>query len=153
MVATAQRATGTSERQLVSFHLGDLLLGIDIRCIREINRVVEITPVPDAPAQVRGVVNLRGEVVTVVDLRTVLELPAAEVTPRTRLMIVQAEEEAIGMLVDSVADVATVQSADEEPLPANVGGVDSRYFTGVYRVGEDLLVVLDVTAALAVTEA
>lgn len=153
MVAMAQRSTGATEGQLVTFRLGDLLLGIDIRCIREINRVVDITPVPDAPPQVTGVVNLRGEVVSVVDLRTVLELPATEITPRTRLMIVQSDEEAIGLLVDRVADVATIQTADEESLPANVGGVDSRYFTGVYRVGDDLLVVLDVAAALAVAEA
>jgi purine-binding chemotaxis protein CheW len=153
MVAIANRSPGTTERQLVTFRLGELLLGIDIRCVREINRVVDITPVPDAPPQVTGVVNLRGEVVTVVDLRTVLELPAAEITPRTRLMIVQMDDEAIGLLVDRVADVATVQSTDEESLPANVRGIDSRYFTGVYRVGHDLLVVLDVSAALAVTEA
>lgn len=152
MVAIANRSSGTTERQLVTFRLGELLLGIDIRCVREINRVVDITPVPDAPPQVSGVVNLRGEVVTVVDLRTVLELPAAAITPRTRLMIVQMDDEAIGLLVDRVADVATVHTSDEESLPANVSGIDSRYFTGVYRVGNDLLVVLDVTAALAVTE-
>jgi purine-binding chemotaxis protein CheW len=153
MVAIAHRTAPSLERQLTTFRLGDLLLGIDIRCIREINRVIAITPVPDAPPQITGVVNLRGEVVTVVDLRTVLELPPAEITPRTRLMIVQSDEEAIGLLVDRVADVATVQDGDEEPLPANVGGIDSRYFTGVYRVGSDLLVVLDVAAALAGTDA
>jgi purine-binding chemotaxis protein CheW len=152
MVALAPRTIGSTERQLTTFWLGELLLGIDIRCIREINRVVAITPVPDAPPQIMGVVNLRGEVVTVVDLRTVLELPPLEITPRTRLMIVQSDDEAIGLLVDRVADVATVQSSDEELLPANVGGIDSRYFTGVYRVGADLLVVLDVAAALAVTD-
>ncbi len=152
MVATTHRTAGATERQLTSFRLGELLLGIDIRCIREINRVIDITPVPDAPSLVTGVVNLRGEVVTVVDLRTILELPATEVTPRTRLMIVQSDEEAIGLLVDSVSDVATVLGSDEEPLPANVGGIDSRYFTGVYRVDSELLVVLDVAAALAVTD-
>jgi purine-binding chemotaxis protein CheW len=152
MVAIAHKSAGTTERQLVTFRLGELLLGIDIRCVREINRVFDITPVPDAPPLVTGVVNLRGEVVTVVDLRTILELPATEITPRTRLMIVQSDDEAIGLLVDRVADVATVQSTDEEPLPANVGGIDSRYFTGVYRVGNDLLVVLDVAAALALAD-
>jgi purine-binding chemotaxis protein CheW len=152
MVATIHRTTGSTERQLTTFRLGDLLLGIDIRCIREINRVSAITPVPDAPPQITGVMNLRGEVVTVVDLRAVLELPPTEITPRTRLMIVQSDDEPIGLLVDRVADVATVQGTDEEPLPANVGGIDSRYFTGVYRAGSDLLIVLDVAAALAVTD-
>ncbi len=152
MVATAQRSSGTSTRQLATFRLGELLLGIDIRCIREINRVTDFTPVPDAPPQVRGVVNLRGDVVTVINLRTILDLPPQEITPWTRLMIVQSEDEAIGVLVDRVSDVATVQRAEEEPLPANLGGVNSRFFSGMYRVGADLLVELDVAAALALTE-
>ncbi len=152
MVATAQRSSGTVSRQLATFRLGELLLGIDIRCIREINRMTDFTPVPDAPPQVKGVVNLRGEVVTVINLRTILDLPPQEITSSTRLMIVQSEIEAIGVLVDRVSDVATVQRAEEEPLPANLGGVDSRYFSGMYRVGSELLVELDVTAALALTE-
>lgn len=152
MVAFAQQSTGTATRQLATFRLGELLLGIDIRCIREINRMTVFTPVPDAPPQVRGVVNLRGEVVTVINLRTILELPPQEITSHSRLMIVQSEDEAVGILVDRVSDVATVLRAEEEPLPANVGGVDSRFFCGMYRVGADLLVELDVAAALALDE-
>lgn len=152
MVAIAQRPLGSVTRQLATFHLGELLLGIDIRCIREINRVTDFTPVPDAPPQVRGVVNLRGEVVTVINLRTILDLPSQEITSATRLMIVQSDDEAIGVVVDRVSDVATVQRAQEEPLPANLGGVDSRFFSGMYRVGADLLVELDVAAALALNE-
>ncbi|HET6423386.1 MAG TPA: chemotaxis protein CheW [Planctomycetaceae bacterium] len=145
-------ATSASEIQLATFWLGDFLLGIDIHCIRGINRVGTITPVPEAPAMVAGVVNLRGDVVTVVDLRTILHLPAIELTPKTRLLVVQSEAESIGLLVDRVADVVTVTTDDAEPLPANFNGVASQYFTRVYRVGADLLVTLDVTAALAVAE-
>ncbi len=159
MSATAELAPSVSspsststEFQMASFWLGDLLLGIDIRCIRGINRVGTMTPVPDAPAMVAGVVNLRGDVVTVVALRTILDLPPAEITPRTRLLIVQSEAESIGLLVDRVADVVTVTTDDAEPLPANLTGDASRYFSQVYRVGADLLVTLDVTAALAVMD-
>lgn len=152
MVAFANRSSGISTRQLAMFKLGEILLGIDIRCIREINRVEDITPIPDAPPQVKGVVNLRGEVVTVINLRTILELPPQEMTSASRLMIVQSEDEAIGLLVDSVSDVATVQRTEEEPLPANVHGIDSRFFLGMYRVGNELLVELDVTSALSVSE-
>lgn len=158
MSATAElthpvHAIGAStELQLATFWLGELLLGIDIRCIRGINRVGTLTLVPEAPAIVAGVVNLRGEVVTVVDLRTILSLDRAEVTPKTRLLIVQSGTESIGLLVDRVADVVTVSTEDADPLPANLSGPASRYFAQVYRVGADLLVTLDVTAALAVTD-
>jgi purine-binding chemotaxis protein CheW len=152
LAASATRIATAADRQLATFRLGDLLLGIDIHDVREILRVGDVTPVPGAPAMVSGVVNLRGDVVTVVNLRTVLELPQVARTPQSRLMIVQHEAESIGLLIDRVADVATVSVATEEPLPANVGGVDGRYFTGVYRVGSELLVVLDVAAALAAME-
>jgi purine-binding chemotaxis protein CheW len=148
----APSTSSATELQLATFWLGDFLLGINIHCIRGINRVGTITPVPDAPAMVAGVVNLRGDVVTVVNLRTILHLPQIEVTSKTRLLIVQSEAESIGLLVDSVADVVTVTTDKAEPLPANFSGVASQYFTRVYRVGADLLVTLDVTAALAVTD-
>lgn len=148
----AAHGIGAAEQQLATFWLGELLLGIDIQCIRGINRVGNITPVPEAPALVAGVVNLRGDVVTVVDLRTILSLSPIEITPRTRLLIVQSEAESIGLLVDRVADVVTVSTEDAEPLPANFNRNASQYFTRVYRVGADLLVTLDVTAALAVAD-
>lgn len=158
MTATAElmspmHAAGTStELQLATFWLGGLLLGIDIRCIRGINRVGTLTLVPEAPAMVAGVVNLRGDVVTVVDLRTILNLDRAEITPRTRLLIVQSESESIGLLVDRVADVVTVSTNNAEPMPANLSDVASRYFNQVYRVGADLLVTLNVAATLDVAD-
>ena len=119
-----------------------------VRDVAEIGRIPGITRVPNVPEFVRGITNLRGEVVTVINLRTILDLPPQEITSHTRLMIVQSEAEAIGVLVDRVSDVATVQRADEEALPANLGGIDSRFFSGMYRIGADLLVVLDIAAAL-----
>lgn len=151
MSALLMSAADTTQ-QLATFWLGDLLLGIDIVAIREINRVVEITPVPDAPAAVKGVVNLRGDVVTILDLRSLLGLDLVELTGQSRLIVIPMEDEVVGLIVDRVTDVATVTTDDEVPLPANMGGLDSRYFTGVYKLNNDLLVVLDVTAALAVAE-
>lgn len=148
----APAASSATELQLATFWLGDFLLGINIHCIRGINRVGTITPVPEAPVTVAGVVNLRGDVVTVVDLRSILHLSPIEITPKSRLLIVQSEAESIGLLVDRVADVVTVSTDNAEPLPANFNGVASQYFTDVYRVGADLLVTLDVAAALAVAD-
>jgi purine-binding chemotaxis protein CheW len=155
MSATAERtvpahaAVATStELQLATFWLEDLLLGINIHDIRGINRVGTITPVPDAPEMVAGVVNLRGDVVTVVNLRSILQLPLIELTPKARLLVVESEAESI----DRVADVATVLTDHAEPLPANFNTAANRYFTHVYRLGAELLVMLNVSAALAGTE-
>jgi purine-binding chemotaxis protein CheW len=153
MTALAHEAHTASttgpKRQLITFRLGDRLLGIPIEAVCEILRVGEITPVPDAPGVVRGVVNLRGAVVTVVDLRAVLEMGAAEIGPRTRMIVVTSGDEIIGLLVDRVADVVTIDLDDREPLPANSENGDGRFFTGVYRVQDELLVALDVLSALA----
>ena len=139
--------------QFATFQLADLWLGINIRCIREINRVTEMTPVPDAPECVRGVINLRGDVVTVMDLRTILQLPAGELTPKSRWMIVESGDEQVGLLVDHVSDVVQVDMAEIEPLPANLARREGQFFTGVYRWNNELLVVLDVEAALAAADA
>lgn len=147
-LVTSSHAT---TRQFAAFWLGELLLGIDLHRVQEINRVGQITLVPDAPPAVRGVINLRGEVVTVMDLRTILGLPPAEVNGLSRLIIANSQEEQIGLLVDQVADVLTVSSDDESSLPANVNGVSSHCFKGVYSLGNDLLVVLDIETALSET--
>lgn len=143
--ASAARAVA----QLVTFRLGERLLGLPIEIVREILRVADITPVPDAPAGVRGVINLRGDVVTIVDLRIVLGLSPAVVGPYTRLVVTHSGDEVIGLLVDRVADVVTISPEEREPLPANLKADESRFFSGVFRVEDDLLVSLDLTAVLA----
>ena len=134
--------------QLATFLLGDLMLGIDIACIREITRVGDIAPVPDAASSVRGIANLRGEVVTVLDLRTILELDPQDQTSQSRLIILRYHDEHVGLLVDQVTDVLTVGPETEESLPANISGMDSRFFTTVYKLDLELLVLLNVTAVL-----
>ncbi len=144
--AVAKGLVPKTSLQATMFRLGDRLMGIEISAIREINRVGKITPVPDAPAKVRGVINLRGEVVTVLDLRAILGMDATEVTTSSRLMIVPSENEHIALLVDRVEDVITVSSTDEEDLPANAGDLDGRYFRSVYKLEHELLILLDVVA-------
>jgi purine-binding chemotaxis protein CheW len=108
MSATATVHRRTSEQQVATFYVGEILLGIDIQSIQEINRHVSTTLVPHAPREVKGVINLRGEVVTVMDLRTILDLEPIEVDLRTRNIIVQTGTERVGLLVDRVADVVTL---------------------------------------------
>ena len=139
---------GAGELQFASFRLGDLLLGIDIHQVQEINRNLDITPVPHSPPAVRGVINLRGEVVTVIDLRAVLGLPAVDSSRLTRNVVVQQGGERIGLLVDSIADVVKTFVDDIDPLPENLGGIDHSFFTGVVKLDEGLLVIMNVTQTL-----
>lgn len=139
----------TGELQFASFQIGDLLLGIDIHQVQEINRNLQLTPVPHAPEAVRGVINLRGEVVTVIDLRRVLGLAPAEVTRSTRNVIVHHGDEQIGLLVDCVADVVTASADEIDPLPENLSGLDHSFFEGVFKLEQGLLVILNVTHTLS----
>ncbi len=140
---------GTAETEFVTFRVGDSLMGVSIHLVDGINRLVEVTPVPGAPYYVRGVINLRGEVVTVVDLRTILGLPPAEITEHTRTVVVRSKDEQIGLLVDRIADAVKIRTDDIDPPPANVGGVEGRFFKGVYKLETELLIILDVDTALA----
>ncbi len=145
-----ESAAAATSQPVVTFYVGPLLLGLPIAQVREINRQLDFTPVPHAPRLVRGVVNLRGEVVTVLDLHHVLGLPAGEVTPRTRNLIVFYRGEPVGLLVDQVADILEVDPQQMTPPPANVRGAEGRFFRGVVPLEHDILVLLELEEALAV---
>ena len=137
------------EVEFSTFYVGGQLMGVDIRRIQEINRNLDITNVPDASECVRGVINLRGEVATVVDLSQILGIGPTEITPDSRNVIVDADGEPIGLLVSSVSDVVSAKTSAIEPPPPNVSGLDGRFFQGVYKLESELLVILDVAAVLA----
>ena len=141
--------TTTAETEFVTFRVGDALMGVDIRQVEEINRHVEVTAVPHAPDYVRGVINLRGAVVTVVDLRRILGMPPAEITKQTRTVVVHSNDEQIGLLVDRIADVVKARTDEIDPPPANIAGVEGRFFKGVHKLETELLIILDIDAALA----
>lgn len=145
MTATA---TATDLLQFSTFYVGDLLLGVDIRLVQEINRQLDVTSVPGAPKHVRGVINLRGEVATVIDLRTVLGLPTAEDTRHTRNLIVHSQDEAIGLCVDRISDILTVRPDQISDPPSNVDGVDGRFFLGVHTLEKEICVLLNVEQVL-----
>ncbi len=149
VVAEANATTGTDELEIATFYIGDILMGVDIQKVQEINRHVDMTPVPHAPACVRGVINLRGDVVTVVDLRTVLELEPAEINETSRNMIAKAGDEQIGLLVDRIADVVKLTRKEIEPPPANISGIDGRFFDGVYKMQSELLIILNAEEILS----
>ena len=138
----------TDELEFVTFYVNDLLMGVDIQFVREINRQLDLTEVPHTDEFIRGVVNLRGEVVTVVDLRTILGAASSELSEQNSNVIVNSKDEHIGLLVDRIADVVIANPAEIEPPPANVSGIDGRFFKGVLKLDTELLVILDIEQTL-----
>ncbi len=147
--AGGNQETGSEVQQLCCFFLGDLLCGIDIRWVQEINRNQVFTRVPLAPAYVVGIMNLRGRIVTVINLGHKLELATGEMGPRSRVIIVNHNEEYIGLLVDRIDDVVAVADRDIAPPPANLEGRKGKYFTGACKKENELISILDVEAVLA----
>ena len=145
--------TPSKELQLATFYLDGLLFGIDILEIQEINRQRDLTLVPHTLQQVRGVINLRGEVVSVLDLRRVLGLGSIELGQDTRNIVLHYGGELVGVLVDRLSDVASVYADDLQQPPANISGVDARFMLGVHQLEGELIVLLSVEEILAVPEA
>lgn len=140
-----------SEIQLASFYIGDVLLGIDIDLVKEICRPMDMTCVPHTPACVRGVINLRGEVVTLLDLRRILGLPEQFNMTVQRNLIVNFSGEHVGFCVDVISDILTVDQAKVENPPANINGMEGRFFTGVYPLPEEIVLVLNLDEILSAT--
>ena len=148
----AARGTRGAEQQFATFYVGSVLLGVDIRIVQEINRQSEITEVPHAPEHVRGVINLRGDVATVIDLRRVFGLPRVAATRDTRNLIVHSQGEAIGLLVDSISDILTLRSDEISPPPANIDEIDGRFIAGVHTRESEIVVLLNVEKVLGESE-
>jgi purine-binding chemotaxis protein CheW len=135
--------------QLATFYVDALCLALEIDQIQEILRTANLTHVPYAPQEVVGVINLRGEVTTVIDLRLVLGMPPAPSGVQPRTLIVRSQGESIGLMVDRVADIMTVTAKSIVPPPPNVASVDGRFLRGVYPKSDQIIVVLDLEATLS----
>ena len=146
------QAAGVSNEpvtQWVTFRLENEKYGINVMRVQEVLRMTEIAPVPGAPNYVLGIINLRGSVVTVLDTRKRFSLSEKEPDDATRIVIIEAENQVVGILVDSVAEVVDLHSADIETAP-NVGNDDSsKYIQGVTSQGDQLLILVDVNKLLS----
>ncbi|MFZ5570103.1 MAG: chemotaxis protein CheW [Thermodesulfobacteriota bacterium] len=134
--------------ELATFYIGDALCGIDILNIQEINRHLDVTWVPQAPEYVLGVLNLRGRIVTVIDLGKKLGLSPISPGKDNRNIIVDSQDEQIGFLVDSISDVILAETDKIEPAPSNIGGLQGKYFKGVLKTENSLVGVLDINTTL-----
>ena len=134
--------------ELATFYIGEALCGIDILNIQEINRNMDITWAPHAPEYVKGVLNLRGKIVTIIDLGRKLGLSPVATTKENRNIIVNSEDENIGFLVDQISDVLPADPNKIEPAPANISGVQGKFFQGVFKTENSLIGVLSIDAVL-----
>jgi len=134
--------------QWVTYQLEDEYYGINVMQVQEVLRLTEIAPVPGAPSYVLGIINLRGNVVTVIDTRRRFGLPSTESDEKSRIIIVEVAGNVIGMLVDSVAEVVYLHQSDIDTAP-NVGSEDSsRFIQGVCNREKYLLILVDVNKLL-----
>jgi purine-binding chemotaxis protein CheW len=146
--ATDLTASG-EERQLVVFQLGAELYGVEIARVHEIIRLQTVTRVPRAPAFVDGVINLRGKVIPVVDMRRRFGLPSAEHTRASRIVVVEIGDQVVGIVVDGVSEVLRVSTATVEPPSPVVAGRDSEFLHGIAKLPERLVMLLDLDRVLA----
>ncbi len=145
--------------QYATFRVAERLLGLDLLAVREILRPLDITPVPRAASHIRGLLNLRGQVVTILDLAVCLGLEPARLTERSHIVILKTRQELaaahrhgfrgpqgpadlVGLLVDAIEDVAEADEAAIEPPPANLNEAEERLLSGVHRTEAGLLVLL-----------
>jgi purine-binding chemotaxis protein CheW len=134
--------------QWVTFQLEQETYGINVMQVQEVLRYSEIAPVPGAPSYVLGIINLRGNVVTVIDTRLRFGLQSTEITDNSRIVIIESEQQVIGILVDSVAEVVYLKSSDIDSAP-NVGTDESaRFIQGVSNREGELLILVDLDKML-----
>jgi len=144
------------EIQLVVFTLrsGDNVCeyGVPITQVQEINRLTKPTKLPQVPDFVEGIINLRGNIIPVIDLKKRFAMPAAGHTDDSRIIVVEVGGRTVGIVVDEVSEVLRLPVTSIEPPPAIIGGIAAEYLTGVGKLDNRLLIMLDMTKILTETE-
>jgi len=140
--------SASKDIEFATFYVGGALCGIDILNIQEINKNFEITKVPQASDYVEGILNLRGKIVTIIDLGKKLGLEPVNKDKDNRNIIVNSDDEHIGLLVDSISDVVLAQKSDIELAPSNIGGAKGKFFQGVLKTETQLIGILDIDEVL-----
>ncbi len=150
--AASENAQNDPVLQFVTFMLQEEIYGINVMQVQEVLRVTEIAPVPGAPSYVLGIINLRGNVVTVVDTRSRFGLASTPIDDASRIVIIESEEQVVGILVDSVAEVVLLRESEIDSAP-NVGSDESsRYIQGVATRDDKLLIVVDLNKLITEDE-
>ncbi len=138
--------------QLVSFNIGEEEFGVDILKVQEINRMVDVTRVPNTPEYVDGVINLRGKVIPIIDLRRRFGMARKEKDKHSRIIIVELSGKVLGFVVDAVSEVLRIQRSITEPPPPIIAGIDADYITAIAKLEDRLLILLDLERVLTTEE-
>lgn len=144
-----QKRESTELLQLVSFMIGNEEFGVDILLIQEIIRMLQITKVPNAPSYVDGVVNLRGKIIPVIDLRSKMGMQRKEHDSNTRIIVVEVTGKTVGFIVDSVTEVLRIPADITEPPPSMVAGINSEFIKSVGKLDDRLLILIDLEKILS----
>jgi purine-binding chemotaxis protein CheW len=151
-MASLSEAGGSSQQFLIStFYLENTLMGIDTMKVQEVIRITDMTPVYHAPAHILGIMNLRGKIVTIIDLAEKFELPESKITEDSRIVIVQWNDEYVGLLVDRIFDVMHADRGGLMPPPSNIHEIQGRFFDGVFNADGHLIAIVNVDKVLADT--
>lgn len=140
------------EVQLIIFTVNEIEYGIHINDVLEVIRVQPVTPLPHGPTFIKGVINLRGKVIPVMDLRERFNVSSIEDTRKTRIMIVNLENKEVGIIVDSVIDVETISKAKIEPPLPVIGGLKMEYINGIAKFDNRLVIILNIEKILTSEE-
>jgi len=134
--------------ELATFYVGEALCGMGILNVQEINKLMDMTYVPQAPEYIHGIPNLRGQIVTVINLGKKIGLTCTEISDDCRNIIVNSKDEYIGLLVDKIGDVIKADRNKLEAPPANIGGVHGKYFEGVFKTDQSLIGIINIEEVL-----
>lgn len=143
IVTDKEKSAQNMELQLVSFCLGEEEYGVDILRVQEIIRMLSISKIPRAPEYVEGLINLRGKVIPIINLRTRFDLERRVNDKQTRIIVVDINGKILGIVVDSVSEVLRIPSNTVEPPPPVVSNKGAEYIKGVGKIGSKLIILLD----------
>ena len=139
----------TDGSQFLTFYLGNELYGVDILRVQEIKGYTAVTKIPNTPSHIKGVLNLRGTIVPIIELRTKFGLPTIEYTAFTVIIVVVVRDKVMGLVVDSVSDVLNIGKTDIQPSPQFGASVDVSFVSGIGKSGDKLVALLDMDRLLA----
>lgn len=147
-----QAGLNTDGSQYLTFQLGDELYGVDILCVQEIKGYTTVTRIPNTPPHIKGVLNLRGTIVPIVELRTKFSMPTIDYTMLTVIVVVVVRDRIMGLVVDSVSDVLIIDQKDVQPPPQFGAKVDVSVLTGIGKSGDKLVALLNIDRLLTESE-
>lgn len=137
-----------SEKQYVIFNLGSEQYGVDIMKVKEISEFKESTKVPSSPYFIDGIINLRGEIIPIVNLKKRFNIDNNDVNSDTRILVINLNNKNVGFVVDEASQVLRINDDDIDPAPEIIAGIDRQYITGVGKVEEKIIILLDLEKIL-----